>query len=376
VTARRANLLLTVLFAVAVALPGLALLAAHGRADEPFLRFTEQRMPARFPSWSLSALASGGYGRAFESAFGDALPGRSRLLEDYDAIRFSGFGDNTSPDVVRGRDGWLFLAEDRDAREWAARADDGDIAYVANVFRARALWCRAHGSRYVVLIAPDKSTIYSDLLPAGFPQPRPSGMDRVLQALHDRGVPAVDVRPALAAAREGGLAYSRGDTHWTERGAYAAYRATMQVLRPLGIADRVPFDRLRFVDVSRASDLFAKSGVGTLLADRQVDATFPARSHEETLAVDPYASDPDLGQFQRVRTAVEDASLPTAVVFGDSFSWRLQKFFAEDFRHTTYLHYPGTDDGLQFNEHVIAAEHPTIVIQELVERYIRHEWQE
>ncbi len=113
---RRANLLLIVLFAVAVALPGLAMLAAGGRADVPFLHFTEQRLPAPFPPWERGAMTSGAYGRDFESAFGDALPGRSHLVEGYDAIRYYGFGDTTTPVIVRGRDGWMFASEDRDYR--------------------------------------------------------------------------------------------------------------------------------------------------------------------------------------------------------------------------------------------------------------------
>ncbi len=369
--ARRANLLLGLLFAAAIALPGLAMLAAGGRADAPFLRFTEQRSPAQFPPLDRGAVASGAYGRAFESAFGDALPGRSHLVEGYDAFRFLALGDNLSPKLVQGRDGWLFVTEERDYEDWAAQADDGDIAYLANVFLQRARWCRAHGSAYAVLIAPDKSTVYPQFLPPGFPQVRPSGMDRLLQALRERGVLAVDARPAIAAARQRGLTYSRGDTHWTDLGAYAAYRATMETLRPVGIADRIPFARLRFADVMRPSDLYALAGVGTLVDDRQVDVTFPARARDEALAVDPYASDPDLGQFERKRTVVADPSLPTAVVFGDSFLGRLHEFFAEDFRHMTELHYnPSYEAGLQFNEHVVATEHPTIVIQEVVERHL------
>ncbi len=375
--ARRANLLLSALFVVAIALPGLAMLAAGGRADAPFLHFTEQRLPAAFPGWDGGAVASGTYGRAFESAFGDALPGRSHLVEGYDAIRYYGFGDTTTPVIVRGRDGFMFASEDRDYRHWAEGADDGDIGYVAQVFLQRARWCRAHGAAYLVFFAPDKSTIYPEELPPGFPQPARSAMTRVLAALRAAGVPGVDVRPAVTAAKAHGLAYSKGDTHWTDVGAYAAYRAVAEALRAAGVADRVPADRMQVQAAYRRGDFYAQEGVDWFEQDRQLDAVFPARAHDVRPDPDPYASDPDLSQFSIERSVNADPALPRAILFGDSFSWRLHKFFAEDFGALTTLRYPTPFyDGLQFNEHAIAVEHPRFVIQEVIERHLAHSMQE
>jgi alginate O-acetyltransferase complex protein AlgJ len=374
---RRANLLLIVLFAVAVALPGLAMLAAGGRADVPFLHFTEQRLPAPFPPWERGAMTSGAYGRDFESAFGDALPGRSHLVEGYDAIRYYGFGDTTTPVIVRGRDGWMFASEDRDYRRWAALADDGDIGYVAQIFAQRARWCRAHGAAYVVFFAPDKSTIYPEQLPADFPQPGRSAMTRVLAALRAAGVTTVDVRPAISAAKTQGLVYSKGDTHWTDIGAYAAYRAVAEALRESGFTDRVPAGAMRMQAAYRRGDFYAQEGVDWFEQDRQLDAVFAARAHDVRPQPDPYAGDPDLAQFSVERSVNASAAGSGAILFGDSFSWRLHKFFAEDVGTLTTLRYPTRfDDGLQFNEHAIAAEHPRFVIQEVIERHLAHPMQE
>ncbi len=374
---RRANLVLSGLFALAVALPGLAMLAAGGRADVPFLRFTELRLPAPFPPWERGAMASGAYGREFESAFGDALPGRSHLVEGYGGVRYYGFGDTTTPVIVRGRDGWLFASEDRDYRRWAEHADDGDIGYVAQVFAQRARWCRAHGAAYVVFFAPDKSTIYPEQLPAGFPQPARSAMTRVLAALRAAGVTAVDVRPAISAAKTQGLVYSKGDTHWTDIGAYAAYRAVAEALRGSGFTDRLAAGAMRMQVAYRRGDFYAQEGVDWFEQDRQLDAVFAARAHGVRLEHDPYAGDTDLAQFSVERSVNADVALPRGMMFGDSFSWRLHKFFAEDVGTLTTLRYPMRfDDNLQFNEHAIAVEHPRFVIQEVIERHLAHPMQE
>ena len=43
-----------------------------------------------------------------------------------------------------------------------------------------------------------------------------------------RGVETVDLRPALIAARTGGNVYLMHDTHWTDRGALAAFNAIVE----------------------------------------------------------------------------------------------------------------------------------------------------
>ena len=279
--------------------------------------------------------------------------------------------------IVRGKHGWLFASEDRDYRRWAERADDGDIGYVAQIFLQRARWCRAHGATYLVFFAPDKSTIYPEELPAGFPQPARSAMTRVLAALRAAGVLTVDVRPALSAAKPQGLVYSKGDTHWTDVGAYAAYRAVAAALRASGFADRLPPGAVRMQAVSRRGDLAAQEGIDWFERDRQLDAVFAARAHGVRPRPDPFASDPDLAQFSVERSANADPARPRAILFGDSFTWRLRKFFSEDAGALTTLQYPMRfDDQLQFNEHAVAAEHPRFVIQEVLERHLAHPMQE
>ena len=47
----------------------------------------------------------------------------------------------------------------------------------------------------------------------------------MLKALAERGIVAVDVRPALREARRAGEVYLRHNTHWNSRGALAAFNA-------------------------------------------------------------------------------------------------------------------------------------------------------
>jgi hypothetical protein len=84
---------------------------------------------------------------------------------------------------------------------------------------------RAHGLELLVLLVPDKYTVYHELLrtplaPAARPGER---MDRLEHALADAGVPVVNLRRSFSTAARrlfarGEYVYWRDDTHWNPRG--------------------------------------------------------------------------------------------------------------------------------------------------------------
>jgi hypothetical protein len=83
------------------------------------------------------------------------------------------------------------------------------------------------------VIAPDKQTIYPEMMP---PYLSPNGRtraDQLIAYLHDTHSPAniIDLRPVLTAAKREGLIYFPQDSHWNGRGYFAAYREISRQLR-------------------------------------------------------------------------------------------------------------------------------------------------
>ena len=78
-------------------------------ADTAFIETREQRHPFVAPGVSSGALATGGYERDLERQIADTFPLRTWLVETYDYAKFAWLGESTSVNVIRGRDGWLFL---------------------------------------------------------------------------------------------------------------------------------------------------------------------------------------------------------------------------------------------------------------------------
>jgi hypothetical protein len=358
------DLILIALFAVLLAAPALLALTGHAGFDTAFIMTTEQRRPFVAPPLTSGALASGGWERDFERQIADAFPLRKYLIEGYDYTKFAGLHDSSSGFVIRGRNGWLFLASDE--REYLdGSPGDAVIAHLADVYAARARWCAQHGIAYVFLLAPNKSTIYPQFLPPGITLVAPSGADRLIPRLRERGVRVADPRSALRDAAGRGDVYTRRDTHWNDAGAYLAYRAALAALPRDHIGPALETAALHpRIDLGDA-DLLRLSGVSGLVQNSWLHYDFARRSRDVDEPLDP--ADPELAGFARHVTVIDRSTFPKAVIFGDSFSEQIRPFFGESFRRVVNLHHIRPIDP-QFDTRFLEREKPDVVIQQLVER--------
>ena len=118
----------------------------------------------------------------------------------------------------------LFLAGEEGLRPVpTSTAQIDSIAdYIATVNRD----LQARGQQLVFLIAPDKSVVYANRLPAGI-VPRTNYISGLNQALQQRGVKVVNVTTGLQKAAQNDpkrLYYYSADTHWTPLGMQVASR--------------------------------------------------------------------------------------------------------------------------------------------------------
>jgi hypothetical protein len=126
---------------------------------------------------------------------------------------------------VAGRHGWLFLEGelDRACTLFAPRA-----TAIARWERAASI-IRRSGRRVVVLLPPDKSTIYPEYLPGEFAQracvgPGHRATWRTIEGATDPAI--LGLRRAMLAAKRPGRAgpYYRQDSHWNKQGGTIAVR--------------------------------------------------------------------------------------------------------------------------------------------------------
>jgi alginate O-acetyltransferase complex protein AlgJ len=360
------DLVIVVLFAVLLLVPAALAVTGHAGFDVDFLLNTEQRKPFVAPPVTSGALATGGWQRDAEREIADAFPLRRQLITGYDYAKYVWLGDVGSTSVIRGRDGWLFYgAEERDYLE--GKPTDADLAHAAAVYAERSAWCARRGIPYVFVLVPNKSTIYPQYLPQEIRRPTATAVDRLLPLLRARGVHVVDTRQALLDASRHGEVYTRGDTHWNDAGAYAAYRVVVAALQRahVPIHDKIAPSSIVARQRADSGDLLRLAGVANAMTNQWLDYDFPHRAHEITAL--SYPNDPDAAAFGYYTSAVDDPSRPKIVAFGDSFLAGLRPFLAEDARRFVALDHHSVQ-GPQFDRAAVAAERPNVVIQELVER--------
>ena len=364
----RLELAIVMLFLLLLVLPAVAFLLGGGRGNDDFIANNERRIAATMPP-DADIAATGRYTRSLERVIADRFPLRTPLIVAYDWAKFTLLGDSASSDVLRGRNGFLFLGDAPSRAYISGRTPaDADLDYMVQVYKGRADFVRSRGARFVLLFPPDKSTIYPELLPDGVTLVRPTGLERLIPRLRAAGIETLDVTPAVRAAAQQGDAYSHGDTHWNSRGSFAAYRVIAEALRSSGMKAVSPSD-LHETTRLGDGDLLRLAGVGLIYRDEKFDYDFVKRAKRvET----PQYAEAGQPREQPYATVVEDPSLPTAVFFGDSFALALRPFVSEGFRRVLHVQYAAQP----FNEHIIVAEHPNVVIQELVERNLAGHFQQ
>ena len=94
------------------------------------------------------------------------------------------------------------------------------------------------GIPYLFVVAPSKHDVYPEFMPDRLNRVRDDSRLDQLMAYIEAFFPAppvdiLDLRPTLAEARKSGVRlFHKTDTHWNDRGAWAAYRKAIIASRP------------------------------------------------------------------------------------------------------------------------------------------------
>ena len=356
------NRALAIIFLIAIVLPVAANLAGDDGAD----REAENREMAVFPVLDGSLRSVRRFPAGLDAWFGDHFGFRSTLVRWSSKMSVSLLGASPSTSVVLGRDGWLFYADDGADEDIASirLLSESEVAnWRTSILRARD-WLHSRGIAYVFTIPPDKHVIYPEQLKATVRRAGPvRRADQVFASLQGKDF-VVNPRPALEEAARRERIFDVTDSHWNERGAFVAYQAIIEAVHHQ--VPRLPPARARSdfkdaVEIAHGGDLAGMIGLKRSLHEERLllEPLEPRRAR----VIDPPGAEPgaDVG---RLVTEIPGSTLPRAVVFRDSFTSALAPFLSEHFSRVVYL---WQDD---FDANAVLAEHPDVVIQEIVGRHL------
>src|ERR1043166_8000788 len=107
--------LLVAIFLVAITVPGIGMALGIGRPNEA----DENRTLAPFPTLVFTSASLGEYLDALTQFFEDHFAFRQTLVRWQSWVRYEVLHVSPLPTVIRGRDGWLFYADDGAMEDYA-----------------------------------------------------------------------------------------------------------------------------------------------------------------------------------------------------------------------------------------------------------------
>ena len=371
----KSNLLFAVLFLLVCSLPLLALVAPglnRGGA------LNEKRELAAMPELAGAPLAE--VPAAYESWFNDHFGFRGLLVRMHSLFQYRMFNASSSPQVLPGRDGWMFY----DGK--GVRGGDPRRNHLAQLpatsqrmfrelkeqFEHNDRYFAEQGLTYLVVIVPDKWSVYSEQLPASVgPPAEQTSADLFLAYLRaETDLKILDLKEHLRSQRwQQGPLYHQVDSHWNDLGAFVA---AGEMARFVGQYDErvLPLKpAVRDLEWPRKTDgdLIALLGLEGWVGENepQVPVMESGSLTVENLPRPRYSS--NANRFP-IHTRQDGADLPRALILRDSYGDALLPWFAHSFSESRWV---WTSNARRHSiQPVLDEVQPDIVIEEKAEKYL------
>lgn len=290
--------------------------------------------------------------------------GHDQLIEAFNTLRLK-LGDRVFPNVIIGKDSWLFYTGTGAIDEF-----QGSNPYTSDALRAIEHnidslngRLKEKGIMLVVVIPPDKTSVYPEYMPDQIQIiGDKSRLDQFVDFMHMYGkTPVIDLRPALIKASKNEDVFYKTDTHWNPLGQFVAYTQILSVLSQQ-YPELVPHPLSDYEVVHGGPDTFDMVRILGFPMILENDLTLnPKFNTGANLRLVPLSD----GQLIQLSWN-QNQHLPSLLTYNDSFMLGIVPFLEPHFRQiTAILH---TDIPGLWNINWVDQVHPDIVILEYVER--------
>lgn len=274
---------------------------------------------------------------------------RKFLISNFAKLKLD-MGDRVFPQNLVGKDGWLEYTNERslDYHQTSASISEKKLKQTRQIVKDLYDELRKRNIVLVLMIAPDKATIYPDKLPDEIQlSSTKSRLDAFSAYLKQHGPPVwVNLTPPLLNERKKHDVYYKTDTHWNPYGAFVAYTElinklaqTYPQLTPLSIDD--------FTITTGRPASFDTAGVMGATSLVEPPITFEKKD-TKVIGATPTSSGKPL----------------KLLFYRDSFGRRAEEFISYNFENAVSVSSNSRPSLKQIDE-----VKPDIIVIEFVERY-------
>lgn len=293
------------------------------------------------------------------------FPMRELLIRTGASIRFA-LHSIADKGAIQGEDkNWLFYTGEGVFQQTTGqRLNIEAVERVVNTVDWLYQDALENGRRLVVINPPNKESIYRENLPEWAKSPiKFNELDFLIYRLTEKGLPVIDLRPLLLAAKQYGPVYWRCDTHWNSFGALVAFNAVSKQFGLKANLSKVNSILLGYQQIDFDGDLARMSGIKSCMEQTPLLAI----GSNFDLQIQPIAIKGDFFAQPAFKLIGKNPG-PRLLIIGDSFTRESIKFLRVDqfFSEIIWIHH---QSGL-FNREVLKIFNPQLVLFAPVERAI------
>jgi len=252
--------------------------------------------------------------------------------------------------VIAGKKDWLFYAPTTDGyglEDFKGRIilTQEELLKIKATLEEQRNWLRKKGIKYLVVICPNKQTIYPEYLPEWIVKEKGSStvQDQITSYLSKNSdIEIVDLRKTLLNQKTKNKKnlYYKTDTHWNQLGTFYAYQEIMKhIIAPdsMDLPVRLIDYKITYIP-RKGGDISAMIGLEDFYDDTEISFTLKKKVQKK---------------------------LKSAFVSHDSYYIKLEPFFKASF--DTIQNVPFFENNFDYER--IERFNPEIFVYEIVERY-------
>lgn len=307
------------------------------------------------------------YCRKYEAFYNDNFFLKSYLIGLYNNLKNKFRANPKSTQVIIGEDEWLFLGNDYSNINEIVLGVDTFSKEELLVMKESQLkhkqYLDALGIDYIVMIAPEKTTIYPEKHPIQLKVNRTKS-DQAVEILSELGIPTIFPKNELLEAKKNFQVYYKYDSHWNSNGAFIAYSMMMDSLK----IKHPELRKLNKSDFIISNEL--KKGENDLSKIISLDSDWDYIPEYKLPSPTVLIGENKINNQEicrELRLYTVGGNSKKLLSFNDSYLPKSSIYLAESFKEYTMCQYIGEP---KFDYQIIANENPNIVVYEVVERAI------
>src|SRR6266478_230660 len=219
------EIVLVMLFIISISLPT-ARMALPGYSNH--WSAAEQATLAPFPKIGPDLATIKAFPHSFKRYFQENFGFRKPLLYWHGVFKYSWLKVSSSPFVILGQGGWLFFADEAsmESLRCSKPFTNEQLAQWKRTLELRNEVLSKDGMKYLVVVVPDKHTIYPEYVPSAYARiNEKSRREQLIEYLEANSrLAIIDLTEPLKKAKTANEIYFRTDTHWNDLGAFVAYQ--------------------------------------------------------------------------------------------------------------------------------------------------------